>query len=541
MADVTPSALANSVMGKLYDVLTNGDATVPKSENSFFSWETPGVPVTPDDFKFLTQGFTGVVTPQAAKTLLAATAPQPTPELVGAGAPAAAPAAAPAPQGLTPAQLDQLRAQDVAGLFQQAEGFARLVDFVPDVLNIDNKLAPKVVQNDEGGLADVYEFTLKMSQVAQSQIPPDVQAKIDHFRTLLTATTEKTDLITGDKVQVSGPSPLVIAYNEKMTAFDNAALEYNNSRIDAMNADNPRAVQAFAINAPILRNKVKAAMDDWIGAGYKNQYEEINAFVEQVEQRDMSLLKRAYMDDLEKARLTGIASGSDFFYTALTPADFAESPGWSRFHFSSGDFSRYANSSFSASGWSAQASGSFLGIWHASGGASHEESRQAYDSHFDSSHFRLEFDICQVSIVRPWFKTPFVNSKAWRFDPGNPDAKSQMLSDGASPPKGLMPAYPTSVILIRNLFLDFGDNHGFQNFMAEQNSSSQGGSAGFGFGPFSIGASASHFSRSGSSQSSSGYSWNDQGLTVPGMQIVGYKCHVLPKSPDPASSITAWI
>ena len=45
MADITPSVLSNAIMGKLYDVLTNGDATVPKSPDNFFSWETPGVPL----------------------------------------------------------------------------------------------------------------------------------------------------------------------------------------------------------------------------------------------------------------------------------------------------------------------------------------------------------------------------------------------------------------------------------------------------------------------------------------------------------------
>jgi hypothetical protein len=34
MGDVPPSALANTVMGKLYDVLTSGDATV-SSTNQF--------------------------------------------------------------------------------------------------------------------------------------------------------------------------------------------------------------------------------------------------------------------------------------------------------------------------------------------------------------------------------------------------------------------------------------------------------------------------------------------------------------------------
>ena len=61
MADVLPHVLVSSVMGKLYDVLTNGDETVPKSEDHFFSWATPGIPMDVEDLDFLTQGLTGVV------------------------------------------------------------------------------------------------------------------------------------------------------------------------------------------------------------------------------------------------------------------------------------------------------------------------------------------------------------------------------------------------------------------------------------------------------------------------------------------------
>src|ERR1700757_3325719 len=134
MPTVDPSVLANSIMGKLYDVLTNGDDTVPKSENNFFSRETPGVPVVPEDFDFLPQGFTGVVKPAAVQTMLNATqaAAGSAPAAAGS-APAAAGSGPPPPQqGLTEAQLAQLRAQDVGVLFQQAEALANLVNFIPD-------------------------------------------------------------------------------------------------------------------------------------------------------------------------------------------------------------------------------------------------------------------------------------------------------------------------------------------------------------------------------------------------------------------------
>jgi len=543
MPDVMPHEIANAIMGKLYDVLTSGDETVPKSTDNFFSWCTPGIPMDPSDFQFLQQGFTGVVKRAAVDTMREAVGTGGTPAAGGTTAASGTTAAGgtPAP-ALTPAQLDQLRASDTAQLYVQAEALARLVDFVPDVTKINNdQFAKFAVMNDEGTLSEIYERTLKMSQVMQSELPDDVKQKIEHFQSLLVTKTVKTDLITGDKVEVSGPSPLVQIYNEKMAAYDAAALEYNSYRIDALSADNPKAVQYWAINAHILRDKVRAAMADWISSGYKNDYEQIAAYISQVEGRDLTLLKQQYYDDLDKAKLTGLASGSDFYYHALVPGSFATSTGWSRFSFSSGDFSRHSNSQFDSSGWSAQASAGFFGFG-AHGGGSHSEDKTTFDGSFNSDSFGLSFEIAQIPIVRPWFKSSYLVSKTWRFDPGNPDMKNDLLSDGGSPPKGLMPAYPTSVIFIRNLNMEIGHSEGFDHFMSEHSSSSQSGGGGFSFGPFSCGGSASHYSTHGNTERDYGYSWNGHGLSVPGMQIAGFKCHVLNmKSPNPSPDIKSWV
>jgi hypothetical protein len=339
---------------------------------------------------------------------------------------------------------------------------------------------------------------------------------------------------------VPGPSQFVQVYNEKMAAYDAAALEYNSYRIDALSGDNPKAVQFWAINANILRDKVKAAMADWISSGYKNEYEEIAAYISQVEGRDLTLLKQQYMDDLEKAKLTGLASGSDFYYSSLVPASFATSSGWSRFSFSSDDCARHSNSTFNSSGWSANAGASYFGFG-VSGGASHSQDKATYDGSFNSDNFSLSFEIVQIPIVRPWLKSSYLMSKTWRFDPGNPDMKDDVLRDGGSPPKGLIAAYPTSVIFIRNLNMQIGHSEGFDHFMSEHSASCQHGGGGFSFGPFSCGGSASHYTTSGSVQRDHEYKWDDQSLVVPGMQIAGFKCHVLPKSPNPSPDIKEWV
>ncbi len=534
MADVLPSQLMNSVMGKLYDTLASGDETVKQSEDNFFSWATPGIPVEPEDFEFLSQGLTGVVKKADIREMVL--------EPAGGGEGTEAEAAKPE---LTPELLDQLRAQDTAQLYMQAENFARLVDFVPDVTaGSNNQLSRLNILNNEGSLSDVYRYTLRMSQVAESQLDDKTKEKIEKFRKLLSVTTVKKNIIDDTETEVSEPSPLVKAYFEKMAAYEDTALQYNSRRIDALAASTPQAVHYWAMNANILRNKVRAAMQDWVSTGYKNDYEQIAAYIDQVMLRDMTLLKQEYRDDVEKARLTGLASGSDFFYSSLIPGNFARSRGWTKFAFGSGDFKSHASSNFSTKRWKTEATGGLLtgfGFFGGSGSVAQGSTKTANEMKFDSQQFSLNFEISQVPIVRPWFKPAFLLSRSWRYDQNDQEAKSEILSNGALPAKGLMPAYPTTCIFIRNLRLNFGTSSGFRNFMSEQVEKSGGGGGIAAIGPFTLGGGYNRATTSGSTQHNVGHTWERQELQVPGMQIIGFKCHIMPKSPNPLPTITNWV
>lgn len=527
MALVEPSVMLNSIMGKLYNILTNGDDTVPRSEDNFFSWATPGIPLMPEDFEFLSQGLTGIVKKA------------PLQDLAG-GAPGAPPAP---PAEITPAMLEGLRAQDTARLYMQAENFSRLVDFVPDVAaNTNNQFAAMSVMNNEGTLSDRYEYILRMSQVMQTELPEDIKKKIDKFRLLLATPTKVKNLM--DDTETDGPSvpsQMSMAYNRQMKEFNDAALEYNSRRIDALTADNVKAIHFWSINANILRNNVKAAMDEWVSSGFKNDVEAISAFIDQVMRRDMGLLKRQYLDDLEKARLTGMASGSDFFYSSLVPGNFMQSSGWTEFGFSSSDFGSSSSSNYSLSRSSSSAGGGYLGIFGATGSHSSASGSSASSVKFDSSNFSMGFKVTQVPIVRPWFKSAFLNSKSWRFDQGNPEAKNQMVSNGAKPPSGLICAYPTSLIAVKDLWISFAKSSGFNEMNAEWQSSSTSGGGYVAFGPWHLGGRHSRSSASGSRNSSYHYDAENQMMRVDGAQVIGFKCHLPPKSPEPLASITQWI
>ena len=113
----------------------------------------------------------------------------------------------------------------------QAENFARLVDFVPDVTRADNEQFARLnVMNNEGSLSDIYRYILRMSQVMESELPEETKKKIEQFRNLLSVTKTKKNLIDDSETQVTEPSPLTQAYFEKMAAYESAALEYNSRR-----------------------------------------------------------------------------------------------------------------------------------------------------------------------------------------------------------------------------------------------------------------------------------------------------------------------
>jgi hypothetical protein len=434
-------------------------------------------------------------------------------------------------------------ALDTTRLYMQAENMARLLDFVPDVAaGTNSQFARMAVQNNDGTLSDVYDYTLRMSQVMKVELPADTVAQIERLNGLLTKTIKVKDIITLEETEKKVPSDLVTEYFAKQAAYDAAALEYNARRIDALTATNARAVHDWAVNANIYRNKVKAAKIDWESAGRKFDYEKIGAFLEQVGQRDMALIKQRYLEDLEKALLTSPISGCDFFFTSLVPGNFATSTGWTRFGFSAGDYQSHSNSNYS---WSRSQGGGGFSFFGIGASASHSESssHSEYHGRFDSSHVDMTFEIAQIPIARPWFRPAFLTSRYWRFDQNNVVVKGDRLCDGGSPPNGKLPAYPTSAIFVRKLSLRFGESHGFSDFVNNARSQATGGGGSFSFGPFFAGGSGSHRSGSGDTRRDYGFKFENNTMSIDGMQLIGFKCHIMPKSPDPSPDIpaNAWI
>lgn len=507
MNNVTPELLMNNILGKISDVLLNGDGKViPKSDDHYLAFLSVGVPMLEETFNYAIEGFGGIMRQNSNIDKLS--------ESVG-------PEKTTPDDTLIPGTISE--AADARRKYQSAEAFFALCDLVPDTSGIvdSNRIN---TWNPETRVSHAYSLALQFSQVYDREPDEETKRKIDRWRSLLNTTKIETDITTEEKIEVTRESKLVKKYREKMLAYTAAALEYNILRISALSGEDENAVHQFAINGATLQMKLNALENDWISNGFRDDYDKINAALSSVEGRSFALLKQRYKQDYLRSVLTSPNSGANFLYTAPIPADFAHSDsGWTKFYFNSGSFK--SNHKFSKSTSSISGGGMFIAAFGGSGNV--KETKSA--TKIDTEKFSMSFQMCRVPIYRPSINLSFLKSGFWRFLPNDTVHKNSMISDGKSPPDGIMPAITTDCIFIKNLELDFGESH----TKIKNEFKSKGGSAGIHWGAFNLGG--SHKNNIGDTNSSR--DWNEGKISIDGMQLIGFMCHTLDKSPNPNPDI----
>lgn len=470
--------LMQSLLGKLYQILTGGDDTVAKATDNFIAWCAPGLPFADEDLDFAAKGLAGKTGDEARK------------------------------------------------LLAQASDFSRLVNLVPDPSGVYNKQQQQTTYEQKGTILwNVYKNVLQFSEVASGDLSQEQKDKIKKFQNLLRTTTKVKNIVTDIEEEKTQDGPVLVAYNQKMADYIAAATDYNNKRLSALNADNPTIVQDWALNASNYRRLVKAANDAWVSGGYKNEVEQMNAFIAQVTQRDLTLLKRDLQDQFEKAIQTDIISGADFYFTSFLPGNFARNPkGWTKFEFAEANVKTYERSETNA--WGAEVAGSY-GLFKGSASTSGEIGTN--NMSLDTTDFKMSFELVQVPLSRPWFSPEFLTNTAWHFAANK---GMSPLSDGAQPPTGQLVAYSTAAVFVRNIIVDFKELHNRDSAYTQKIEAK----AEVSYGPFSFGGS---YKRSvGEKQHESKI--GSQGLEVPGLQLIAFKCAILPKSPNPSPEIKNW-
>ena len=110
----------------------------------------------------------------------------------------------------------------------------------------------------------------------------------------------------------------------------------------------------------------------------------------------------------------------------------------------------------------------------------------------------------------------------------------ELLSNGKSEaPEGKLFAYPTVVLFARNIKV----TKSTYDKISTEASKKTGGRAAFNLGPFSLGSKADYNTTSKNVD----VTQEDDKIVVPGMQVIGFRNHILPLCPDPDPAITNWI
>src|SRR6266496_5176924 len=182
MADtLNPDTFLSNMLGELIYQIVEGQKAAPPDQQqqlqgkqpfgnaNFFTWCTPGIPVTPDDFSFL-KGLRKPITDPAFKDL--------------------------------PKAEKQTRQGDEAyALTVAMDNFSLLVDTVPSkdqvIATVPSPDQSKVqVWQPQQRISYMYESVLKNSEVADTVASPEAETRIKNARSKLVQTVESKDADT---------------------------------------------------------------------------------------------------------------------------------------------------------------------------------------------------------------------------------------------------------------------------------------------------------------------------------------------------------
>ncbi|MEV0016280.1 hypothetical protein [Streptomyces tendae] len=474
---VTLQQLGGIFRNTMYDTLCGGDGSLPPSKSSFITWCMPGLPYTEQDFDFAAQGL-GTGTAEVEKAKL-----------------------------------------------QHAYNWAMQVDFVPDPrAAYTHDKQQGVYRNDAGmRLSEIYGQILKFSKVANHELTDEQKARLDEFRDLLRTKRTIKDLVTKQDKEVTEDSPMMQAYKQKEMAYIAAQTAYNNKRVAAYAAKGDAgagAVMDWASNAQLYLMQAKLAEDDWASTGYRNDVDQINAYINQTTEKSLMLWKANLETFYKDALANAVAPGERFYYTTVAPGDFASAGGWTGYGMNHSMVDTTTHSETTT--WSAGGDVAW-GFWHAGGDAG--GTTTSFDSTLTVEDFELSYDMTQAQVIRPWFYPEFLINRGWTLRQGDGWMFDKMPSDGAEPPDGTFVGYPLQAVFVRNVKIK---SAAFSQAYHEY-SSQFDASANVGWGPFTLSGSYGH------QESGNHYHAESDGstLTVPGMQVIAFVNHLLGKTPNP--------
>jgi hypothetical protein len=533
---MTLEELNNRIIDQLYSGLTGGSAELPLPRTMMINWIQPGIPFHESAFDWAIAG------PYAGPTPLTLNYFRELVQTIQGD---------PANGGMTREQaVEQAKLMYQQQLLGGWEQWSRLVDFIPlprpSTSDTSWTLRPQhgkfkhasVVYAQAGQtLSQVYQDTLQRCDVADDELTTERKQLVERMQKLLQEEVEVEDFLTGEKRAEIRESRVMQAYKLKLSAYENAVVDYA-ARLARANSGTAADLVEWTRSGGVYRQRANTALSDWVGTGYKKDVERAQATINHVLGTSMVAWKNKLVQHLEdiENNVNGIY-GYSFFPAGILPGGFARSQGWSRLE--EYQLHQKIRTSSSSRSWGGRA-GLNLGFFSFGGSAG--GSHRRYDFKFTREEFGIAFDYTQVEIVRPAFNPNFFLSRGWRpkdsfvrdyAREGGSRSPSGFHSDGKDSPSGLMVGYPTKALFVRNLEIYSRD---FANELQTKQDDIQAG-ASFGMGPFSVGGNYAQSNRS----SESNLDINGSRVTIKGVQLVAFLSALFPYTANPSPDVKKWI
>jgi hypothetical protein len=358
-----------------------------------------------------------------------------------------------------------------------------------DVLNTVPEASFAFVFQDSGvRVPSIYDQIMTNHLSAEYQLTPTQQQQLKAAEKVLNDSTKMGDYFKYQQIYA--------------TAVDKLA----NARAIEQNGGPPADPQLS-----VLASKAK---HDWQIKGHMYQVDKAQEVYDELLGGDPAVwwanVKKKY--DNNPDRLVDVFP---------TYADWMSGSGWDSRAMNSNDWMNQSENSSTDVGGGFGAS---WGLWRVGADANYHEDKGF--THSEAKDMDLKFEVMRVNIIRDWVEPLVFRSRNWIWNNPQTDISSGGDAASGTTPTGLMPFYPTGLLLTRNVELTAKFSQSDMTWMNK----SVDGSTSVGWGPFSF---SGHYHHEEHSKMSSGSVVGATIKTKPGdVQVLGLFCDVLPHCPD---------
>lgn len=396
---------------------------------------------------------------------------------------------------------------NTSGSKESAVNLAVLANEIPQVASIYARNDSKVIE--------IYQLLLNAQVIPPPPNPAAEKAYDDAYKVLFRLVT-RTDDDTGETTTKPFETASFKEYKEKKGEYEDAV------EIFMIEFTKANLTEEGRNNWPLLGRRHQARVEDAWDAWRATDATRIEDALAAKDMTSNNAIGRAFFDAKELFdSYKQLLEGTFYWRSRAIPSDWHDpntAADWPVMEASSSSYFNQTSSEFTSYG-----GGGFVGVgvglWSVGGGFNNREQEERF--HSESTNITVRFKYSTVNLDRPWLNYTLFKLSGWSISGVSPKSFSNGTKQNQK--DSLFPLLPQSFIVIRDVEITANWGQTDRDLISKARS----GSTSVGWGPFSVSGSYSH----SSSHETVKADFYGSTLYIPGMQIMGWICNVVPPCP----------